>query len=158
MPKLPEAVVGIDPGITGCVVTLTEDRRIRFTRLMQYEPRLWIPALKPLFREYRIRKVLQERTSGRRGDKPNMAYKFGCNTGMLITAVWHHMPDDLEIEFIQDQVWQRRQAVAGIKNRGDRLRRYQAKAQQKFGDIVVTQDMGAGILIAETAWDLVWGF
>lgn len=158
MANLPKAVIGVDPGITGCVFLITENRTARYVRLMQYEPRLWLPALKPLFAEHQIVKVLQERTSGRRGDKPNIAETFGRNTGMLITALWYHMPKEMEIEFIQDQKWQRIQAVSGIKNRGDRIRKYQEKLQKKFSDLKVTQDMGAAGLIADTAWDSVWGF
>lgn len=154
-----KAVIGVDPGATGCVAALTESRQLYFVRLGQYDRREWANAIKPLFR-FNIVKVLQERTHGRRGDKPNKAETFGRNTGSIETCLWLHMPADMEIEYIQDQVWQRRQAVAGIKDRGDRIRRYQEKSKLKFPNEAnrITQDAGAGILIAVTAWDMLWGF
>lgn len=158
MPNLPKAVMGVDPGGTGCVAVITEFRQLAFVRLTQYERRLWLPALKPLFTNYQIIKVLQEKTNGRRGDFVNHVETFGRNTGSLETCLWFYLDRKMEIEYIQDQKWQRHQAVAGIGDRTKQMQVYAAKAQAKFKSVKVTQDMGAGILIADTAWDLIWGF
>lgn len=141
--------IGIDPGKTGGLVSITETklilRAIRFGKLANQKElaRVLLKYLSPLKLYYRdIPSIYLENVWGRGTDGANRAFKFGDNYGTIKTCLYHV---DFDFKLVVPTKWQRH---LGCLSGGDK-KIPQIKAKEIFPEKTITQDIADAYCIAE---------
>lgn len=158
------SVIGIDPGATGCAVSIGRLRTVRECRFKSDWPRVskWICYLNSgLVLGYdRVEKTIIENVHAMPNDGAHQAFEFGKNTGIVYGIL---IANEMEFDLVVPDTWRRAHDLAGRKYKGtksqqrsQRKRDNAEKAQIIFPDIKITQETADAYLIADYAWRLVY--
>lgn len=164
-----DAVVGVDPGSKGCAALITKDQELFFCRFMRYENRQkafydWLFSYSLIYNITGAREYVHA-IKGKDKDIKDI-FAFGENNGDVRTVL---AICSIPTVLVRPGEWQRFNKVAGRhaplgstpdKETGAKMRAYQSMARSLFASEQadsITQDAGAGILIANWIWWKTFG-
>lgn len=162
------AALGIDTGSRGCACVIPKDRStIHIYRFMHGEYQDWCDFISEMAVMYMIKETELEYVATRPKDGKATMFTFGRNDGVILGCLH---TNHIRYRRSHSTKWQTGTGVGGhrappgctnTQEASAKQRAYQAKAQKIVlaigSDFKVTQDAGAGILIAEYNWKLLFG-
>lgn len=132
--------VGIDPGVSGGIVTFNEDQPPLLAKMPETESD--IASVFSWMLDYPRVKALIEEVHGSAIQKPKDAFTFGRNYGFLRACLTAYK---IPFDEVRPQVWQK---AMGCLTKGDK-NVSKAKAQQLFPQLKITHATADALLIAE---------
>lgn len=150
-----DAIVGIDPGGSGCSALLTRDRRVficRFEKVTHERQAEILFTWSVTYRCYAFLELVHSRPT----DGKATTHTFGRNTGRTEGILLAYR---IPFEELDPKTWQYEFRLGNIAKEV-RKARHQAKARELFPEIpklTITLDAADGILIAEYGWRKVFG-